>query len=178
MGTQTPQIRNLISSPPIIYCCDSDSLINLRDARLLNKLRALTRRGVLKIPKGVYRELHRKTDRLARILERWKEKYDLVVELDYKSLQELPNLERDYGNSFTVGDKRYAGFWASASGKHAVDSQVVALAKTHDWVVISNDDSIHGSCMLEGVVCRRWEELGRILLGPQQLSFFETDYPT
>ena len=40
---------------------------------------------------------------------------------------------------------------------------MVALGKALDIIVISNDDSIHGACALEGVVCRRWEELYRVL---------------
>lgn len=172
MGTKNPRkSRSKITiDPQVVYCCDSDSLINLRDAKLLRKLRFLARIDTLKIPRGVYRELHRKTDRLAQTLKKWKDKYPIVIELDYKSLQLLTYLEREYGRSFSVGGKHYKGFWASSSGRKSVDAQVIALAKTNKWVAVSNDDSIHGACMLEGVICRRWEEVGRILLGPEQLK--------
>lgn len=115
--------------------------------------------------------MQRKTDRLAKMMENWKRKYSLVVDLDYKSLEFLPDIEKKYGMPFKVGDKVYKGFWSSASGRKSVDAQVVALAKARGWIAVSNDDSIHGACMLEGVLCRRWEEIGRLLLGPEQAAF-------
>jgi len=44
----------------------------------------------------------------------------------------------------------------------------VALAKSRKWIAVSNDNSIHGACMLENVECRRWEDIGRLLLRPEQ----------
>jgi hypothetical protein len=124
---------------------------------------------MVRIPEGVFRELRRKTDKLAKTIEQWKKKYSFVVALDPKALELLPDIERNYGPQFSVGGKTYPGFWKSPSGRRSVDAQVVALAKSRRWVAVSNDNSIHGACMLEDVECRRWEEIGRLLLGPEQL---------
>jgi hypothetical protein len=143
-------------------------LINLKDAGLLDKLLDLVKSNQVKIPEGVYRELLISTDKLAETLQKWQSNYSLVVKLDYKALALLPGIELKYGPQFNQAGMVYKGFWKSASGKKSADSQVVALAKSREWVVISNDVSIHGACMLEGVICRRWEEIGRLLLNPKQ----------
>lgn len=121
----------------------------------------------MKIPEGVYRELQRNTDQLARTIRQWKKKHSFVVNLGTSALELLPDIERKYGPQFSVGGKTYAGFWKSPSGKRSSDSQVVALAKSRGWVAVSNDNSINGACMLEDVQCCRWEEIGR-LLRPEQ----------
>lgn len=161
-----------------IFCCDLDTLVNLRDAKLLGKLRVLVREERAKIPEGVNREARRKTDRLAKTVENWQKKYGFIVDLDYEALAILPKLEQKYGPPFSIGGKKYPGFWKSPSGRKSVDAQVVALAKSRGWIVVSNDDSVHGACMLEDVGCRRWEEIGRILLGPQQLSLWNASPPS
>ena len=169
MGAREPQRRQgSLAHPHGIFCCDSVSLIDLRAARLLSKLRTLARSGTVCVPEGVFRELRRKTDKLAKTVEQWKKKYGFVVALDTRTLELLPDIERKYGPPFAVGGKTYPGFWASPSGKKSVDGQVVALAKARRWVAVSNDNSVHGACMLEDVECRRWEEIGRLLLGPEQ----------
>jgi hypothetical protein len=61
----------------------------------------------------------------------------------------------------------HPGFWNSTSGRKSSDAQVVTLAKAWGWISVSNDNSIHGACMLEGIVGCRWEEIGRLLLKPQ-----------
>lgn len=168
---------NVSSVQHEIFCFDSDALINLRDARLLRKLRLFVQRGKVKIPEGVHRELQHRTDKLAKKLQEWQDNYHIAVDLDYKALELLPDIENKYGVRFNVGGKVYRGFWESSSGRKSADSQVVALAKAHGWTAVSNDNSIHGACMLENVVCRRWEEIGRLLLGPEQASLpgFELD---
>lgn len=131
-------------------------------------MRSLVQSGRAKIPEGVYRELQQKTDKLAKTVERWKKKYSIVVSLDAEALNLLPDIERNYGPQFHIGGINYPGFWKSPSGRKSVDAQVVALAKSRKWTAVSNDNSIHGACMLENVECRRWEEIGRLLLGPEQ----------
>ncbi|MBM4463328.1 MAG: PIN domain-containing protein [Chloroflexi bacterium] len=131
-------------------------------------MKDLVKSGRLKIPEGVYRELRQKTDKLANVVEQWEKKYHFVVNLDYRALELLPDIERKYGPQFNIGGKNYPGFWKSPSGRKSVDAQVMALAKTRGWIVVSNDNSIHGACMLEDIACRRWEEIGRLLLGPEQ----------
>ena len=142
----------------------------MKDAGLLDNLLEMVKSNRVKIPEGVFRELLMSTDRLAKALQKWEATYHLVVKLDYKALTLLPDLELKYGTQFNQGGMVYKGFWKSSSGKKSADSQVVALAKSREWVVISNDNSIHGACMLEGVICRRWEEIGRLLLKPKQDS--------
>lgn len=132
------------------------------------KVRTLVRDGQIKIPEGVGREIQRKSDRLSKTLDGWKKKYCVVVELDHETREQLPEIERRYGWPFRIGNKTYAGFWQSASGRKSIDGQVVAIAKVRQWIVISNDDSVHGACMLERVICRRWEEIGRLLLQEAQ----------
>ena len=154
--------------PHNVFCCDSASLIDLRDAGLLRKMRGLVQSSRVKIPEGVYKELQQKTDKLAKTIEQWKKKYSVVVNLDAEALELLPDIERNYGPRFNVGGINYPGFWKSPSGRKSVDAQVVALAKSRGWIAVSNDNSIHGACMLENVECRRWEEIGRLLLGPEQ----------
>ena len=169
MGTtQSRKPRRNIIPAQNVFCCDSASLIDLRDAGLLRKMRTLVRAGRVKIPEGVYKELQQKTDKLAKTIEQWKRQYCFVVNLGPESLALLPDIERSYGPQFNVGGKNYPGFWKSSSGRKSVDAQVVALAKSHRWIAVSNDNSIHGACMLENIECRRWEEVGRLLLGPEQ----------
>jgi hypothetical protein len=145
-------------------------LIKLKDAGLLDQLLDMIKSDRVKIPEGVYRELLMSTDKLAKTLQKWQANYPLVVKLDNKALALLPDIELKYGPQFNQVGMVYKGFWKSASGKKSADSQVVALAKSQDWVVISNDVTIHGACMLEGVICRRWEEIGRLLLQSKQDS--------
>lgn len=169
MGARkSPGPLSNIVIPHNIFCCDSASLIDLRDAGLLREMRGLVQNDRVKIPEGVYRELQQKTDKLANTIEQWKKKYSIVIDLDPKALELLPDIERNYGPQFSVGGKTYAGFWKSPSGRKSVDAQVVALAKSRKWIAVSNDNSIHGACMLENVECRRWEDIGRLLLRPEQ----------
>lgn len=143
-------------------------MITLKESNLLDKVLDLVKTNQVKIPEGVYREICISTDVLAKILERWKGKYPLIVDLDIGALALLPDIELKYGPQFNQGGKVYPGFWKSASGRKSADSQLVALAKSRGWIVISNDISVHGACMMEGVICRRWEEIGRLILKPQQ----------
>jgi rRNA-processing protein FCF1 len=144
-------------------------LIELRDAGLLDQLKRLVKKGKIKIPEGVYKELRQKTDKLRKTIELWERDFSFVVNLDLNALTLLRDIEKRYGLQFNIGGKVYAGFWKSASGKRSIDSQVLALAKARGWTVVSNDNSLHGACMLEDVRCQRWEEdIGRLLLGPER----------
>lgn len=162
------------AAPEDIFCCDSDSIIDLDSAGLMNSLRKLVRTGRVKIPKGVNRELQRKTDAVAKKLRQWDAKYGLVVDLDQDlhALEHFSRISVTYGPPFKVGTRSYRGFWKSASGGRAADAEVVALAKSKNWIVISNDEAIHGACMVEGVICRRWEEIGRLIYRQGVLPLF------
>ena len=89
------------------------------------------------------------------MIDKWKKEYPFVVNLDNKALELLSNIERKYRLQFNVGGKTYPRFWKSPSGKKSVDAQAVALAKSQGWIVVSNDNSIHGACMFEDIACRR-----------------------
>jgi len=58
----------------------------------------------------------------------------------------------------------YRGFWRTEFPGGGVDAQVIVLAKERKYIVISNDNSIHGACMLENVEWIRYEEFGRRLI--------------
>lgn len=150
-----------------VFCFDLAALVDLCAAGLLRKLRKLAQSGRLKVPEGVYKESQRQTDKLARTIKQWRDKYSVVVDLDNKALGLLRSIERKYGQPFSLGNIKYPGFWKSPSGRKSADGQVVALAKSRGWTVISNDNSVHGACMFENVKCYRWEEIGR-LLKPEQ----------
>jgi hypothetical protein len=89
-------LRNIVI-PLNIFCCDSASLIDLRDAGLLREMRGLVQNNRVRIPEGVYKELQQKTDKLANTIEQWRKKYSIVIDLDPKALELLPDLERNYG---------------------------------------------------------------------------------
>lgn len=169
--------RQRVLSDPLtekaeIYCCDSDSLINLQKADLLKKLRPLVQNGKIRIPPRVFQELKDSTDILARTLKEWADKYPLIEELDNNALEHYSRIERTYGRPFSIKGITYSGLWATMSGRKSSDAQVIALAKTRGWIVISNDISIHGACMFEDVACRPWEEVGRLLKPQSRLSGF------
>ncbi len=164
--------RKLVELETVKYCCDSDSLINLQKAGLLSKLRFLVQDGIIKIPSKVYQELKDSTDILSRTLIKWKEKYPLVVELDTNALEVYTQIQRKYGRQFSIKSITYSGLWATRSGQKSTDSSVIALAKSRGWIVISDDSSVRGACMLEDVACHPWEEIGRLLKPQSSLPGF------
>jgi hypothetical protein len=126
--------------------------------RTCGSLRRLAQLGRLKIPPKVHTELREGTDRLGQRLERLS-RFNVIVQLDHQALTHLSRIERAYGSPFHLGGITYPGFWNSPGGRKSADSQVVALAKSRGWVVISNDRSVHGACLLEAIVCRHWDAL-------------------
>ena len=60
-----------------------------------------------------------------------------------------------------MGNTDYKGFWKSAARKKAADSQVVAVAKLHGRIAVSDDHAILLACMIEGVQCIGWTEFAR-----------------
>jgi len=101
--------RGHIIATSNVFCCDSAALIDLRDAGLLRKLRALVQKGRTKIPEGVYKELQQKTDKLAKTIEQWeknKDKYEknpdplLIKGLDF-SQRILKKIDSSFQNKQT-----------------------------------------------------------------------------
>ena len=147
-------------------CCDADALITLIRTRLFVRLDILAQRGLLRVPRGVFDEVypHQRPGPERRMLERWKDMGDIVVDIDRDEAARmlLPAIERRYGLPFSIGGVTYRGFWNSRAGRDAADGEVVTLAKVHGWTVVANDNSLHGACLLEKVESHRWEYLARL----------------
>ena len=150
-----------------VFCCDANALINFARAERFTELDALARQGLLRIPMGVYAEVfpHQREGREKRLLARWKEDARVAVSLDDDAVAKslLPDIERTYGPQFHIGGLTYAGFWSSKAGRDAADGEVVAFAKAYGWTVVSNDGSVRGACLLEGIECHSWEQLAHRL---------------
>ncbi len=150
-----------------IFCCDANALIYFARAGRFMELDALARQGLLRIPMGVYDEVfsHQREGREKRLLARWKEDARVAVSLDddAEARSLLPGIERAYGPQFRIGGVTYAGFWNSKAGRDAADGEVVAFAKAYGWTVVSNDGSVRGACLLEGIECHSWEQLAHRL---------------
>ena len=147
----------------VIYCLDATALIDLHSAKLSKKLTIWASEGCIKAPEGVYRELRRKSDKLKRLLDKWQAQHIAIVQLNDVDKNQLSYMEKTYGRGFNIGDITYPGFWKSASGYRAADGQVVALAKTRKWVVVSGDKSVRGACAKENIEGISWEEFARRL---------------
>ncbi|MCS7009309.1 MAG: DUF4411 family protein [Chthoniobacterales bacterium] len=160
---------------PEVYVCDADCLINLHrhfGKRALAELRRLGKRGDLKIPEGVIREIIRGTDKLAKFLEKQQHSLSVAVSADPRLPPEIAKLENRYGETIIFGEQRYGGFWTSRAGRKAADAQVVAVAKLLKCVAVSDDRAVKLVCALEGVQCIGWSEFARRLglIKPQQLD--------
>ena len=140
---------------------DADATITALSAGLLSGLRTLAKQGRLKYPSKVFKELRPRTKKTA-TLKSWEEKYQIVITLDITALALLRDIEQKYGPPFVVGGtKTVAGLWNSPNPSKAGDSQLVALAKSRGWTVVSNDESVRAACFLENVDCFDWWELAR-----------------
>ena len=150
-----------------IYCCDADALIDIRNAKLLPQLGKLASSGIVKVPQAIFEEViaHARSD-LSKQISRWNISANVIAPTDMPILQLIPHIEQSYGPRLSIGNHPYGGFWASKKGRGGADSALVATAKVNGWTVISNDVAVHGACLLEQVVCRRWEELARLLRDP------------
>jgi hypothetical protein len=137
--------------------------LNLYRAKYFSHLRKWVRSGAVKTPEGVYRELAERTDQLYKVIQLWEKKYAFVVTLNTLALTHFQELQKKYGTPFVVGNITFKGFWAGKRGQRSADAQVVALAKSFSWVVISNDSAVTGACMLENIPCRHWQEFGRLI---------------
>ena len=152
----------------IIYCCDADALIDLDSAGRFAELSRLVEQGRLRIASGAFAETVRFRSisrRSKRTLEGWHAHGQVGVVVDYDSAARslLPDIDTRYGPQFSMEGVSYGGFWRSRAGRDAADAEVVAFAKAHGWVVISNDRSVHGACLMESVECHRWEHLALVI---------------
>lgn len=147
----------------LVYCLDASALIDLHKAKLSKKLTIWASNGCIMVPEGVYRELRRKSDKLKKLLDKWQSQYSVIIQLNDVDKNQLSYIEQTYGRGFSIGAIIYPGFWKSASGHKAADGQVVALAKTRKWVVVSGDKSVRGACAKENIECISWEDFARRL---------------
>ena len=154
-----------------IYCCDADALITIRNAKLLLQLGKLASSGVVKVPQAVFEEVRTSArSNLFKQISTWNTSASVITPADMPILLLIPEIERRYGKPFSIGGLSYRGLWASERGRSGADSVLVATAKANQWTVISNDQSVHGACLFEQVVCRRWEELARVMRPPPRPS--------
>jgi len=151
---------------PERYVADIDALIQLdrHYRQRFNKLRQLAATGDLVVPEGVYREVMRRTDVLSKRVRKWSDKsatFVVASKSEPRLWEEIARLETLYGPRIRVGNQEYRGFWESAGGRRAADSQVVAVAKLHGRIAVSDDRAIGLACMLEDVQCIGWTEFAR-----------------
>lgn len=162
--------------PSEIYVCDADCLINLHrhfGPKAIRALRDWGKKGALKLPEGVFRELTRGTDKLARFANAQQGACVAAVDNDPRVRAEVARLERHYGEKIDFGRQHYGGFWKSKAGRQAADAQVVAVAKLlNGGMAVSDDRAVKLVCALEGVLCIGWSEFARRLglIKPQQLE--------
>jgi hypothetical protein len=158
-----------------IYVCDADCLINLHrhfGRKALTKLGQLGRNGALKLPEGVCRELIRGTDHLAKFVKKHQSLLKVAISTNARLQREVATLEKKYGERIVLGQRSYAGFWSSKSGRLAADAQVVAVTKSELAMAVSDDRAVKLACALENVPCIGWSEFARRLglITEQQLG--------
>ncbi len=149
-----------------VFALDSGALIDIHNhlPSHFRSLRRLVQGGYVKILEGVFRELRRKTDKLFKIIEKWKNwNSNFIVQISHvhKLQSELARIEREYGEKIPLEKNDYPGFWKSPSGKKAADGQVIAVAKVLECKVVSDDLAVRLACMLEGIACIGWTEFVR-----------------
>ena len=94
-----------------IYCCDADALITIRNAKLLPQLSKLASSGVVKVPQAVFEEVsaYAKSD-LSKQITKWNTTANVIAPADMPILQIIREIERRYGDRFSIGNHNYGGF--------------------------------------------------------------------
>jgi hypothetical protein len=147
-----------------MYCLDADTIINVTLAGWFDKLHESAKDGHVCFVEGVYRQLTDTTTKIGSKIKNW-DKYGSIQKLTTVEQALMKQLDKKYGPPFPIiKGKNYPGFWKTEPPGGGVDAQVIAVAKERKYIVVSNDHSIHGACMLENVECIRYEEFGRRLL--------------
>jgi hypothetical protein len=147
-----------------MYCLDADSIINIALAGWFDSLQKTAKNGDICFPEGVYRQLTETTTKIGQKIEGW-DKFGCLKILSSSEKLLMKQIDQKYGPPFhIINGKDYKGFWKTEPPGGGVDAQVIAVAKEHKYIVVSNDHSIHGACMLENVECILYEEFGRRLV--------------
>jgi hypothetical protein len=137
-------------------------------------LRGLVKQEALKLPEGVVREILRQSDKLKKFIQEIREKVEVKVGPGTRASLEVSRLEKLYGDRIRYGKLEYPGFWHSKAGKHAADSQVVAVAKVFRATAVSDDRAVRLACSLEGVPCIGFAEFWRRIGLVEQPDLFDT----
>ena len=139
-------------------------IINVELAGWFDKLHESAKKGHICFVEGVYRQLTDTSTKIGNKIKNW-DKYGCLHNLTTIEQSLMKYLDIRYGPPFhIIKGKNYPGFWKTEGAGGGVDSQIIAVAKEREYLVVSNDNSIHGACMLENVGCIRYEEFGRRLL--------------
>ncbi len=146
-----------------MYCVDTDTIINVELAGWFDKLSGAVKNKYVCYPEGVYRQLTDTTTKIGNKVKTW-DKYKGIRYLTTNEKIIMKQVDLKYGSQFSIGGKTYAGFWKTEVRGGGVDAQVIAVAKEEKHIVVTNDNCIHGACMLENVECIRFEEFGRRLV--------------
>jgi len=162
-------------APQEQYVADANALIQLHrhfGPTALRKLRELAASETLRLPEGVVREILRGTDRLAQFVKKHQPDLEVSFRNNTSLISELSRIERTYGESISVGKRKYPGFWHSPAGRKSADAQVIAAAIVLRATVVSDDRAVQLACSQEGVPCIGWTEFARRigLIKPTQLS--------
>lgn len=149
-----------------IYCLDTSSLVDIflhypADIRRVGKI---VKKGLIKIPLGVNRELYDKDDQLHKAVNQWVEKSGAgidVVRSNPQVKQIFGEVQRKYGPDFSVGNKVIPGLFRSKRGHKSAEVEVIAFGKFYRYTVVSDDKTVRSVCMLEGIECISWQEFRR-----------------
>lgn len=157
---------NCIHTENTKYVCDSDAIINLyiHFGNSANRtIWDLSKNNRLKLPEGVVKEIIKCSDELGKFMKDHREIFEVKIKSHHKLKDEIPRLEKLYGEEIRFNKLKYSGFWKSKAGRKSADSQVVALAKYMNCVVVTDDRAIKLVCALENVRCIGWAEFSRAL---------------
>ncbi len=148
-----------------VYCPDTSSLINihLNDPKRLRIIGRLVKKGRVKIPSGVRREVRKKSDPLSHSLSRWLNEPNAEVNpsSDRSVSSTFTVLQKRYGEKIMVSGRTFPGFFKGPRGRRSADPEVVAISKVFNYVAVSDDEHIRLACMLENVQCITWQEFLR-----------------
>jgi hypothetical protein len=158
-----------------MHVCDSSSLISIwRNFRrqAISALRREAKRGNLKLPEGIVREMKKGKDALAKFAGDYEKEVIVYIKRNPNLQKEFQRIEMAYGKEVVIGKQKFKGFWVTPSGKRGADGQVVAVSKVQGAVAVSDDEAVKRVCLLENVECIGWTEFTRRLGLVKQLKLF------
>jgi len=168
---------------PERYVCDTNALINLKGGGdFLDRLEWLAQEERLFIPVAVFLEVCRGSDVLEKKMRRWRQRYPgLIVDTRVPGFGDLwRTYELRYRDPFDYPGHPQKGLKNQAKGciNVGADAQCLALAKTREAVLVSDDKMVSAIAALEGIPRIDWMEFARRLgtesppAGGRQLDLF------